>query len=176
MLSIPIAHKAEFSSVISKIPLVSGECLVDVPSGGGCLEAFLNRKIPNSLHSVQNLEFTEGFGPSPCVVAPGSYWPIAPKSADRVICLAAAHHIQDLSALYLNIKPVLRPGGIFHLADVAPFSGVQVFLESFVHCYTPGWHRGLYRDFFLRSSPHFSRCWIYLFAPALGRLKVLIIC
>ena len=88
-------------------------------------------------------------------VAPGSSWPIAPKSADRVICLAAAHNIQDLSSLYLNIKHVLRPGEIFHLADVSPFSGVQVFLESFVHRYTPGGHRGLYRDFFSEAFPSF---------------------
>lgn len=88
-------------------------------------------------------------------VAPCSSWPIAPKSADRVICLAAAYNIQDLSSLYLNIKHVLRPGGIFYLADVAPFSGVQVFLESFVHRYTPGGHRSLYRDFFSEAFPSF---------------------
>lgn len=155
MLSFPIARDAEFYSVFSKVPLVAGERLIDVPSGGGYLEAFLKRKNPDSLYSVQNLEFTSGFGPSPCVVSSGSSWPVASRSVDRVICLAAAHHIQDLSSLYLNVKNVLRPGGIFHLVDVAPDSGVQVFLESFVHRHTPGGHRGLYRDFFSEAFPLF---------------------
>ena len=49
----------------------------------------------------------------------------------------------------------MRPGRILHLADVAPFSGVQVFLESFVHRHTPGGHRGKYRDFFSEAFPSF---------------------
>ena len=155
MVSFPKARNAEFSAVFSKVPLVGGELIVDVPSGGGYLEAFLKRVKPNSIFSVQNLEFASGFGSAPFVVSPGSSWPIAPKSVDRVICLAASHHLQDLSPLFLNIKEVLKPGGFFHLADISPESGVQKFLESFVHCYTPGGHRGLYRDFFSEAFPSF---------------------
>lgn len=147
MVSFPKARDAEFSAVFSKVPLVGGELIVDVPSGGGYLEAFLKRIKPDLIFSVQNFEFASGFGPAPFVVSPGSSWPIAPKSVDRVICLAAAHHLQDLSPLFFNVKEVLKPGGFFHLADVSPESGVQEFLESFVHRYTPGGHRGLYRDF-----------------------------
>ena len=155
MVSFPKARDAEFSAVFSKVPLVGGELIVDVPSGGGYLEAFLKRIKPDLIFSVQNFEFASGFGPAPFVVSPGSSWPIAPKSVDRVICLAAAHHLQDLSPLFFNVKEALKPGGIFHLADVAPSSGVQVFLESFVHRYTPGGHRGLYRDYTSEALPSF---------------------
>ena len=153
MVSCPTARDAEFSSLFAKAPLRSGECLIDVPSGGGYLEAFLKRKMSVATPSVQNFEFTSGFGANSTVVSFDLSWPIAAKSADRVVCLAAVHHIQDLSPLFFNVESALRPGGLFHLADVPPGSGVQAFLETFVDRHTLGGHRGFYRDFFAYKVP-----------------------
>ena len=153
MVSCPMARDAEFSSLFVKVPLKAGECLVDVPSGGGYLEAFLKRKMPGTTHSVHNFELTSGFGAKSTVVSLDSPWPMPAKSADRVVCLAAVHHIQDLSPLYSNVESALKSGGVFHLADVAPGSGVQAFLETFVDSHTPGGHRGFYRDFFAQVVP-----------------------
>ena len=153
MMSFPMARDNEFSSIFSKKPLKFNEYLLDIPAGGGYLEFFLKRHMPHLNISVQNLEFTSGFGPNANVVSQESLWPVEQESCDRVICLAAAHHINDLSKLYCNLKYVLKSGGIFHLIDVAPDSGVQLFLENFVDKYTPGGHRGLYRDFFSEIYP-----------------------
>lgn len=153
MMSCPTARDAEFSSLFDHVPLKAGECLVDVPSGGGYLKAFLERKMPISTPFVHNFELTSGFGANSTVVNLDSSWPIAVSSADRLVCLAAAHHIQDLSPLYVNVQNVLKSGGFFHLADVAPGSGVQRFLETFVDRYTLGGHRGFYRNFFNEAPP-----------------------
>lgn len=153
MVSWPSARDKEFSSLFSKVNLTAGESLVDVPSGGGYLGTFLKREMPSSDIFVQNLELTSGFGDKSTVVSLDSAWPISLKSFDRVICLAAAHHIYDLSPLYLKVESALKSGGIFHLADVAPGSGVELFLENFVHNHTSGGHRGFYRDLFSQSYP-----------------------
>ena len=153
MISCPLARDAEFSALFAKVPLTRGECLVDIPSGGGYLEAFLKRKKLGSAPFVHNLEITSGFGAESTVISLDSSWPIEAKSADRVVCLAAAHHIQNLSPLYSNVERVLKSGGIFHVADVPPDSGVQAFLEGFVDRFTPGGHRGFYRDFFAQAIP-----------------------
>ena len=153
MVSCPAARDMEFSSLFAKVPLKLHECLVDVPSGGGYLEAFLNRKMPGSTPFVHSFELASGFGAKSTVVSLDSPWPMKEQSADRVVCLAAAHHIQDLSPLYSNVELALKPGGVFHLADVAPGGGVQAFLETFVDRHTPGGHTGFYRDFFARAVP-----------------------
>ena len=153
MLLCPYARDREFSSLFTKVPLVNLENILDIPSGGGYLQKYLHRNKPYLNLSVQNLELTSGFGSQSTVVKLESSWPVKPTSINRVICLAAAHHIFDLSPFFLQVQNLLCPGGFLHLADVAPRSGVASFLEDFVHHHTPGGHRGLYRDWFTEDYP-----------------------
>jgi len=147
MARAPRARDAEFAQLFAHCPLVANERLIDVPSGGGYLSQFLQRSMPGTPVQVVNLEFSPGFGPTPQVVDPYGAWPLDPDCADRVICLAATHHIQHLDKLLDNVRCVLRPGGLLHIADVRPDSGIATFLDTFVDRHTSTGHRGNYRSF-----------------------------
>ncbi len=85
------------------------------------------------------------------MVDPLGAWPVAP--ADRVICLAALHHIDPLEPFLERLAAAVRPGGLVHLADVGLGSPIAGFLDGFVHAWTPGGHRGHYRDWSRQRWP-----------------------
>lgn len=153
MTGYPESRDLEFKNLFSWVPLRPFENLLDVPSGGGYLSDYVVRNFGNYSVSVRNLEFTNGFSEKAQVVSPDKPWGFAGNGFDRVVCLAAAHHIFDLSGLLRNCINVLRPGGLLHVADVPPGSGVENFLENFVHRFTPGGHRGLYRNLLTEDWP-----------------------
>lgn len=64
-----------------------------------------------------------------------------------MVCLAATHNIQHLEKLLDNVRQVLRPGGLLHVADVRPHSGIATFLNTFVDRHTSTGHRGSYHDY-----------------------------
>jgi SAM-dependent methyltransferase len=153
MARAPRARDAEFAQLFSHCPLQASERLIDVPSGGGYLGQFLQQSQPATPVQVVNLEFSPGFGPTPQVVDPYGVWPLDGDCADRVVCLAATHHIQHLDKLLDNVRRVLRPGGFLHVADVRPDSGIATFLDTFVDRYTSTGHRGNYRNFACLAWP-----------------------
>ncbi|MEB3168199.1 MAG: class I SAM-dependent methyltransferase [Synechococcaceae cyanobacterium] len=135
----PAARAAEFRQLFHHHPLRSGERLLDVPSGG----AYLHRFCPPGV-VVEALEFSAGFGSGATLVDPFGPWPVAP--ADRVVCLAALHHIDPLAPFLERLAAAVRPGGLVHLADVGLGCPIATFLDVFVDAWTPGGHRGHYRD------------------------------
>jgi SAM-dependent methyltransferase len=135
----PEARAEEFRQLFTHHPLRAGERLVDVPSGGG----YLHRFCPPGV-AVESLEFSAHFGPGPTLVEPAGPWPLAP--ADRAICLAALHHIDPLGPFLEQLVAAVRPGGLIHLADVGLASPIAAFLDGFIDAWTPGGHRGHYRD------------------------------
>jgi SAM-dependent methyltransferase len=153
MARAPRARDAEFAQLFIHCPLAAHERLIDVPSGGGYLGQFLQRSRPDTPIDVVNLEFSPGFGPTPQIVDPYGTWPLDRWCSDRVVCLAATHHIQLLEKLLDNVRQVLRHGGLLHVADVRPDSGIATFLDTFVDRHTSTGHRGNYRDFERLSWP-----------------------
>jgi SAM-dependent methyltransferase len=148
----PDARAEEFRQLFRNSSLRDGERLLDVPAGGG----YLARFCPPGVR-VDSLEFSQAFldGRHPrdihrphqdrlTVVDPLGAWPLA--SADRAICLAALHHIDPLEPFLDRLAAAVRPGGLVHLADVGLGSPIAGFLDGFVHAWTPGGHRGHYRD------------------------------
>lgn len=141
------ARDREFSQLFSKHSFVDGERIIDAPSGGAYLQDFLKRTLPGRPVEIINLEFTPGFSDRPELVNPYGTWPVMPQWADRSICLAASHHIQNLERLLNNFYEHTRPGGSIHLADVKPGGGISKFLDGFVNEHTSTGHRGIYRSF-----------------------------
>jgi hypothetical protein len=79
------------------------------------------------------------------IVSPYEKWPIRP--VDRIVCLAAAHHIDDLDLFLHNMNDHLLESGTIHLADVASNSSISRFLDEFVGSNTStGSHNGNYYD------------------------------
>jgi SAM-dependent methyltransferase len=155
----PDARAQEFRQLFQNYSIQPGERLLDVPAGGG----YLTRFCPPGIR-VDSLEFSEAFldspnasdtqgdgGDRPTVVDPLGPWPVAP--ADRVICLAALHHIDPLEPFLERLAAAVRPGGLVHLADVGLGSPIAAFLDGFVDAWTPGGHRGHYRDWSRQRWP-----------------------
>ena len=143
MARAPRARDTEFAQLFTHCPLAANERLIDVPSGGGYLGQFLQRSQPDTPLQVVNLDFSTGFGPIPQIVDPYGVWPLDRGCADRVVCLAATHHIQHLEKLLDNVRQ----------ADVRPDSGIATFLDTFVDRHTSTGHCGNYRDFERLSLP-----------------------
>ena len=142
----PQARAEEFRQLFRHHPLVGAEHLLDVPAGCGSLRRFCP---PGTV--VQQLEFSAGFGSGLPLVDPCGPWPVQP--VDRVVSLAALHHIADLDGFLAQLVLVVRPGGLVHLADVGTGSPIAAFLDDFVGAWTPGGHRGYYRDWSSTAWP-----------------------
>lgn len=139
MRAYPAARTAEFDQVFAARALAAGETLLDVPAGGGYLARHLGPHV-----TVTPLEFTAGFSSDVAVVAQDSAWPV--DKFDRVVCLAALHHIPDRAAFATRLRGHVRPGGTLHVADVDAASSICDFLDGFVGRYNGTGHTGAYID------------------------------
>ena len=74
--------------------------------------------------------------------------PLRSASFHRVISLAGVHHLADQTAFYREVFRLLKPGGIFALADVTDGSRVARFLNGFVDAHSSLGHKGM----FLKAS------------------------
>jgi len=135
----PDSRKNEFLRLFDSIALREGEKILDVPSGGGYLKRFISEQI-----TVNSLEFTPGFSKAVKVVNPCEDW--NSRLNDRVVCLAALHHISDLDLFVSRALDSVIEEGLIHLADVEKNSPISRFLDEFVGEWTVGGHKGLYRN------------------------------
>jgi SAM-dependent methyltransferase len=72
--------------------------------------------------------------------------PLQKESVDRVISLAGLHHIMDKYAFFQEAYRVLKPGGIFCIADADHDSKTASFLDTFVDQNSSMGHKGQYLD------------------------------
>ena len=146
MSKFPHARKLEFDNIFDGCELRSSEDILDVPSLGGYLDSYKTKDI--------NITYAD-FAPTDGVInleSPYSDWSVG--TFDRIISLAATHHITDIEKFIFNIDKHLRPGGIVTIADVEPNSGVSKFLDGYVDKHTiTGSHKGFYRDFSKVETP-----------------------
>ena len=143
----PAARDAEFAALWRRTSCPKRERILDVPSGGGYLADALTRMDPAHGCTITSLEFSDGFQEGATVVEPDAPWPLASTGFDRLICLAAMHHVSKWSELLSKMGQMLCIGGLLHLADVPNDSGISHFLDEFVDRHTTTGHKGFYRDF-----------------------------
>jgi SAM-dependent methyltransferase len=137
MIDYPQARKAEFSQLFDRIPLRSGESVLDIPSGGG----YLAGRLPAGT-KVTELELSSGFKPGNRVVETYGAWNVGPF--DRAVCLAALHHIADQNRFVGQLVKSVRPGGFVHIADVDAATTLPAYLDGFVGQHNCTGHSGLY--------------------------------
>jgi hypothetical protein len=140
MRAYPQARRREFALLFEREPLGPGEVVVDVPSLGGYLPWYFPQ-----IGRVINLDFAAAPRPGVRCVSPTGNWDL-PATVDRVVCLAALHHVADLGGFLTNLRNQIAPGVRVHLADVGRGSRIGLFLDTIVDAHTPTGHRGLYRD------------------------------
>lgn len=140
MQGVPAARDLEFRLLFKSSKPDPHELVLDVPSLG----AYLLASCPE-LGEVVSLDFAAPIHAGVRQVDPFAPWPV--RTADRLVCLAASHHIKHLHEFLLNACRHLHPGSMIHLADVSLGSRIATFLDDFVGSYTPTGHAGVWRDF-----------------------------
>jgi hypothetical protein len=135
MVDFPGVRTEEFRQLFHRFPLSLKERIIDCPALGGYLES--NITVPVRVESLDfcpqgdNVKFIENFDNI--------------EGANRVVCLASSHHINDLNAFLLQLSQVLKTGGLLHLADVGEDSSIRYFLDDFVGRWTSTGHSGIWR-------------------------------
>ncbi|HWJ97590.1 MAG TPA: class I SAM-dependent methyltransferase, partial [Acidimicrobiales bacterium] len=124
---------------------VTGETLVDIPSGGGYLGAHLPDGVDLVGVEVSD-EFVErGREHEVTMFATGLEAAGLPAaSADAVVSIAGMHHEDDHGSLFAAWRRLLRPGGRLVAADVVAGSAEARFLDGFVGEWTSTGHAGHY--------------------------------
>jgi SAM-dependent methyltransferase len=139
MKKCPNARDAEFKQLFSKIPLTKNEIILDVPALGGYLKKYCLEDT-----KVICLDFSKSINGID-IVSPYDKWDV--PNVNRIVCLAALHHVENLQLFLNNLKNHLSPGGIIHLADVSLKNPISKFLDDFVGARTStGGHKGIYYD------------------------------
>lgn len=137
MQACPKARAGEFENLFAMHPLGPNETVLDIPAGGGYLQAF----VPESV-VVTGLEISEGFQGEPLVVSAFGDWNVGKFS--RGVCLAASHHIEDKPRFLKKLAEHIQPKGLIHLADVVSGSKESVFLDGFIGQFNETGHQGMY--------------------------------
>jgi SAM-dependent methyltransferase len=138
-----IARQAEFNQAIQLACLSPGMTLGDIPSGGGYLNTYLDQ--PVTLLSVEtSTQFltTSQNQPPPILCDRFSNIPLPSNHLDRIVSLAGVHHFENQPAFYREAYRLLKPNGLFILADVQEDTPVAHFLNDFVHRHNSNGHRG----------------------------------
>lgn len=137
MRKYPSARENEFKKLFYKIPLKENENILDVPSLGGYLKNYCRSDT-----KVTFLDFAQSIN-GINVVSPYDKWEV--PLMDRIVCLAAVHHITNLNSFLENLCYHIKPSGYLHIADVSVDSELSNFLDEFVGPHTSTMeHKGKY--------------------------------
>jgi SAM-dependent methyltransferase len=148
-----IARQAEFQQVIQLAHLSPDLTIGDIPSGGGYLKTYLNR--PATILSIETSTQFLAYHPDqslPILCKDFSKIPLPGNHLDRIVSLAGVHHFEDQPAFYQEAHRLLKPNGLFVLADVQENTPVAHFLNDFVDRHNSNGHRGQFLNDRTRSQ------------------------
>lgn len=160
MVSYPEARRQEFEHAVASLDLLPGCTICDVPAGGGYLTNYVS-VLANFLFVETSALFAE-FCPRDerhqvRQAATLEELPVANESVERLLSLAALHHVQDKQRALNEFHRSLKPGGIGVVADVEANTDTARFLNGFVNQYNSMGHRGEFLDSeFYQSIDEFS--------------------
>jgi SAM-dependent methyltransferase len=139
----PQVRAEEFLQVLERCPSLAGASVLDVPAGGGYLQAYL----PATTHYTL-FEPSHGFSHHEAGASHDRLTALPFESGhfDAVLSLAGVHHLTDKLGFYREVWRVLKPGGVFVLSDAQQGSAVALFLDGFVAAHNSTGHEGLYLD------------------------------
>ncbi|MDF2446601.1 MAG: Methyltransferase type 11 [Moraxellaceae bacterium] len=148
MARYPQARDAEFDAAVAIAGIAPGECVADIPCGGG----YLGRHLPPgvTLYSVDSSDVfadcMRATGASRFLLAPIDDVPLASGRLDHILSIAGLHHVVDRGPFWQECARLLRQGGVLTVGDVPAGSRVATFLDSVVDRHTATGHRGIYFD------------------------------
>ncbi len=147
MLDVPDARDQEFQAVIELAELSEDQLILDIPSGGGYLNNYIDKPVnlvavETSHEFVRNLQPTQNLSLLVChdlcnLVLPSN-------SVDRIISLAGLHHLENKHKFYQECFRLLKPGGWLCMADAYEGSKVAKFLNVFVDANNSMGHEGTF--------------------------------
>ena len=146
MAECPRARDAEFHAVLEPLRHRAPGLLCDIPSGGG----YLAEHLPPGMRYIgvdPSDDFIDACPPGlERIKADVTNVPVADGSVDFIVSLAALHHEPDLSAVFREMRRLVRDGGRVVTADAGVDTPVAVFLNGFVHEHNPMGHEGHFLD------------------------------
>jgi cyclopropane fatty-acyl-phospholipid synthase-like methyltransferase len=148
-----IARQAEFQQVIQLADLTPGMTIGDIPSGGSYLQTYLD--LPTTVLSVETSTqflYNHPAQPQSILCDRFSHIPLLSNHLDRIISLAGVHHFENQPAFYREAHRLLKPNGLFILADVQENTPVAHFLNDFVDLHNSKGHRGQFLSEKTRSQ------------------------
>ena len=146
MAECPRARDAEFRAILEPLREKAGGSLCDLPSGGGYLARFLPAAM--SYFGVDPSDDFIEAGPAglDLIKADLPTVPLESGSIDYIVSLAGLHHEPDLSAVFREMRRLVRTGGRAVIADVAADTPPARFLNGFVDRNNPMGHCGHFLD------------------------------
>lgn len=152
MAAFPAARREEFEHAVACLDLLPDCTVCDVPAGGGYLSDFVSTGIDCLFLETSDLFAAHCPRGERYRVLQTSLeqLPVAPASVERVLSLAAMHHVVDKPRCLSEFQRVLVPGGIAVVADVEEGTGTAAFLNGFVDRFNSMGHDGrfLNADFY----------------------------
>jgi SAM-dependent methyltransferase len=146
MLRFPHARDEEFETILHSAALTDGQIVCDYPAGGGYLEDYIPQKIDLKLLETSHvfLQCAADHSQAERLLVEKGHIPLADNTVDCFISLAGLHHIEDKRDVFAEIYRCLKIGGRIALADVRQDSGVDGFLNDFVHNHSEAGHKGIF--------------------------------
>ena len=138
----PRARDGEFLALLEDLPATAVD-LLDVPSGGGYLNAYLDDG-----HRLESCDFSIGFAGSRIPLGSPEELPFADAAFDAVLSLTGLHHVslERQDAFFAECRRLLRSGGQLQIGEVLAGSRVGAFLNDFVHRHNSQGHVGVFFD------------------------------
>lgn len=149
MTEFPLVRRQEFEQAVRFLDIAPGNHVCDVPSGGGYLASYVDTADVSLIFLETSTEFASHCptGANYRVVECSlESLPLDDGSMDRLLSLAAVHHVPDKAALYREFHRVLKPSAKLVIADVEVGTNTANFLNVFVDRFNSMGHKGTFLD------------------------------
>lgn len=146
MTMYPQARAEEFDHTVRMANMKDDDAVCDIPSGGGYLSQFVNPTV-SFIHAETSDVFAKlckWNGAANVFLGTLENIPLESDSVDKIISLAALHHVDEKERFFSEAYRVLRKGGTATIADVQAQSAPSEFLDGFVHEHNTMGHQGQY--------------------------------
>jgi SAM-dependent methyltransferase len=146
MRDFPHARDQEFQAILDVAQIRDGMNVLDMPSGGGYLDRYINQDIKlTCVETAEQFLGTPTTGSRVTKLLRELHDTKLPSaSQDMIICLAGLHHVADKPGLFAEMFRLLKPGGALALADAYEGSRTATFLDGFLDAHNSSGHEGEY--------------------------------
>lgn len=141
----PSVRRDEFLWAVQYLEIAHRNIICDVPSGGGYLKDYISHADVSLIFLETSQEFashcptTENCSSH---ITTFEQLPLQSQSVDRVLSLAALHHVKDKRQVLGECHRILKPEGRLVIADIEAETGAANFLNIFVNEFNSMGHRG----------------------------------